>query len=318
MNFDLINEQADIKKILLNTKRKNRLSHAYIFEGPAGVGKREMAYFFAMMLYCKEDEPCMRCEVCHQILNNEHLNVYVISSDSKVIKKEQIVGLQEEFSKTSNVSGPRIYIIVDADKMNQNSQNSLLKFIEEPEEGIYGILCTTNVGKILPTITSRCQTISFKSLDDRLLASMLENKGVEAHLAAILSKLTNNIDDAILMSSDPNALRLNDLFKDFLDVDSPSKAVMYQRKNLGFFDNYDNLLSFLNLLIILYSDIISLYNGVLDIHLKGYINEIAKYKNYLSYDAAKKNLELVYSLVLKLQNNVMPKNILNNLFVNIF
>ena len=85
-----------------------------------------------------------------------------------------------------------------------------------------------------------------------------------------------------------------------------------------FFDNYDNLLSFLNLLIILYSDIISLYNGVLDIHLKGYINEIAKYKNYLSYDAAKKNLELVYSLVLKLQNNVMPKNILNNLFVNIF
>lgn len=318
MNFDLINEQADIKKTLLNTKRKNRLSHAYIFEGPAGVGKREMAYFFAMMLYCKEDEPCMKCEVCHQILNNEHLNVYVISSDSKVIKKEQIVGLQEEFSKTSNVSGPRIYIIVDADKMNQNSQNSLLKFIEEPEEGIYGILCTTNVGKILPTITSRCQTISFKSLDDRLLASMLENKGVEAHLAAILSKLTNNIDDAILMSSDPNALRLNDLFKDFLDVDSPSKAVMYQRKNLGFFDNYDNLLSFLNLLIILYSDIISLYNGVLDIHLKGYINEIAKYKNYLSYDAAKKNLELVYSLVLKLQNNVMPKNILNNLFVNIF
>ena len=81
----------------------------------------------------------MKCEVCHQILNNEHLNVYVISSDSKVIKKEQIVGLQEEFSKTSNVSGPRIYIIIDADKMNQNSQNSLLKFIEEPEEGIYGI-----------------------------------------------------------------------------------------------------------------------------------------------------------------------------------
>ena len=153
---------------------------------------------------------------------------------------------------------------------------------------------------------------------ERFYQRLHQNKGVEAHLAAILSKLTNNIDDAILMSSDPNALRLNDLFKDFLDVDSPSKAVMYQRKNLGFFDNYDNLLSFLNLLIILYSDIISLYNGVLDIHLKGYINEIAKYKNYLSYDAAKKNLELVYSLVLKLQNNVMPKNILNNLFVNIF
>lgn len=122
MNFDLISEQADIKRILLNTKKKNRLSHAYIFEGPAGVGKREMAYYFAMMLYCKEDEPCMKCEACHQILNNEHLNVYVISSDSKIIKKEQIVGLQEEFSRTSNVSGPRIYIILDADKMNQNSQ----------------------------------------------------------------------------------------------------------------------------------------------------------------------------------------------------
>lgn len=318
MNFDLINEQEDIKKILLNTRDKKRLSHAYIFEGPAGVGKREMAYFFAMMLYCQEHEPCMKCEACHQILNNEHLNVYVLTSDSKVIKKEQIVGLQEEFSKTSNVTGPRVYIIIDADKMNQNSQNSLLKFIEEPEEGIYGILCTTNVGKILPTITSRCQTISFKSLDDRVLSAMLVDKGVEAHLASVLSKLTNNLDDGIKLSSDADVLRLNDLFAGFLSIDSPSKAVMYQRKNLIFFDNYENTSRFLNLLITLYSDIILLYNGVLDIHLKGYINEIAKYKNFLTYECAKKNLELVYDLALKLQNNVMPKNILNNLFVNIF
>ena len=154
MNFNLVSQQADIKRILLNTKSKNRLSHAYIFSGPSGVGKKEMAYYFALMQYCHNDEPCMTCQNCHQILNNEHLNVFVISSDTKTIKKEQIVDLQEEFSKTSNVPGPRIYIILDADKMNPQSQNSLLKFIEEPEEGIYGILCTTNISKILPTIIS--------------------------------------------------------------------------------------------------------------------------------------------------------------------
>lgn len=318
MNFDLIDFQSEIKQILINTKRKNRLSHAYIFEGPSGVGKREMAFFFAMLQYCKEDVPCFKCESCHQILLNEHLNVYVIEPEGKVIKKEQIVKLQDEFSKTSNVKGPRIYIIIDADKMNQNSQNSLLKFIEEPEEGIYGILCTTNDSKILPTISSRCQKISFKTLDDRKLQDMLFERGVNKEYSSVLSLLTNNIEDAILLSNDSNALNLNVLFKEFLSINSPSKAIIYQKKNSSFFENYDNLNNFLNLLIVLYEDIISLYNGIINIHLKGYIDLISKYKNYISYEDAKKNLELVYSLILKLQSNVMPKNIISNLFVNIF
>ncbi len=318
MNFDLIDFQSEIKQILINTKKKNRLSHAYIFEGPSGVGKREMAYFFAMLQYCKEEVPCFKCDNCHQILLNEHLNIYIIEPDGKVIKKEQIVKLQEEFSKTSNVKGPRIYVILDADKMNQNSQNSLLKFIEEPEDGIYGILCTTNGSKILPTISSRCQKLSFKALDNRNLQDMLISQGVDKELSSILSLLTNNIEDAILLSSDSNVLNLNVLFKEFLSINSPSKAIIYQKKNISFFENYENLNNFLNLLIVLYEDIILLFNGIINIHLKGYIELISKYKNYISYEDAKKNLELVYSLILKLQNNVMPKNIISNLFVNLF
>lgn len=318
MNFNLVSQQADIKRILLNTKSKNRLSHAYIFSGPSGVGKKEMAYYFAMMQYCQNEEPCMTCQNCHQILNNEHLNVFVISSDTKIIKKEQIVDLQEEFSKTSNVPGPRIYIILDADKMNPQSQNSLLKFIEEPEEGIYGILCTTNISKILPTIISRCQIFNFKALDDRYLDSLLEEKGLDSKMASILSKLTNNYDDAMALSSDVNMLKIAELFDDFLRINKASEAIVYQMKNLSFFDNYDNLLRFLNILVVLYEDIIALYNGSLDIHLKGYINEIAKYKNIVTYEVAKRNMEFVYSLIKKLQSNVIPKNVLTNLFVNLF
>ena len=142
--------------------------------------------------------------------------------------------------------------------MNPQSQHSLLKFIEEPEEGIYGILCTTNISKILPTIISRCQIFNFKALDDRYLDSLLEEKGLDSKMASILSKLTNNYDDAMALSSDVNMLKIAELFDDFLRINKASEAIVYQMKNLSFFDNYDNLLKFLNILVVLYEDIIAL------------------------------------------------------------
>ena len=318
MNFDLINVQENIKNILINTRDKNRLSHAYIFSGPQGVGKKEMALYFAMMLYCNEKTPCMTCDNCKQIMAQEHLNVVIVEPETKVIKKEQIVQLHEEFSKTSQIEGPRIYIIIDADKMNQNSQNSLLKFIEEPTDGIYGILCTTNPSQLLPTITSRCQTINFNALDSKLLKKSIIENGISKDMASLISLLTNDLGQAIELAHNDDILKLKTLFEKFLSLKNESDAVLFQIANSSFFENATNLKMFMDLLIVLYEDILATFSGSLNINLEEYSTLIGKYRNRLTRESAIEHLELIYELNKKLLYNVSSKNIITNLLVNLF
>ena len=101
-----VENQNMIFNILLQAKKQNRLSHAYLFYGDEGTGKKEMAYALACMMYC-EHSGCLECETCKSILSNNHMNVdYIgIEENKKMISKDQILNLQDEFSKTSLVVG---------------------------------------------------------------------------------------------------------------------------------------------------------------------------------------------------------------------
>ena len=83
--------QPNALRILENSIRHNRLSHAYLFTGKVGTYKKEMAYHLALMLYCKEVVPCYKCPQCLAILENRHLNVHYIEPLGQTIKKEQTV-----------------------------------------------------------------------------------------------------------------------------------------------------------------------------------------------------------------------------------
>ena len=151
--------QKDILTILENSYEKNKLVHAYLFEGNAGSGTFEMAMYMAMKLLCQDrhNKPCMHCNSCNRILNNSHLNVLVIEPIDDMIRKEQIEELITEFSMTSLETGPKVAIVKDIDKINNAGGNTLLKFLEEPEKNIIGFLITENKDKLLSTVVSRCQ-----------------------------------------------------------------------------------------------------------------------------------------------------------------
>lgn len=91
-------------------------------------------------------------------LSNNSDMYYIKPNDGKIVK-DDILNLQEVFKTKSLTNKNRVYIIDEAEKMNLYAANSLLKFLEEPEENIYAILITSNVNKILPTIKSRCQIL---------------------------------------------------------------------------------------------------------------------------------------------------------------
>ncbi|KIL52492.1 DNA polymerase III subunit delta' [Jeotgalibacillus soli] len=192
-------------KMLVNGLTKQRIAHAYLFEGARGTGKKDMAIFLAQGLFCRvpsEGLPCGECDQCQRIAHGNHPDVHLVEPDGLSIKKDQVRALQEEFSKTGMESRRKTYIVNFADKMTVQAANSLLKFLEEPHQSTTAILITEQSHNMLPTILSRCQLISFHSLPPLIFKERLVAEGVHPTMAALLSKITNQLEEGITLSTD--------------------------------------------------------------------------------------------------------------------
>lgn len=141
--------------------------HAYLFEVDSITDNYPLILAFAKMIICKDHytnkENCCDCNICHLIDENYYEDLTIVEPEGINIKKDQILELQKKLSLKSSNNTNQVYIIKEANKLNPSAANSLLKFIEEPEPGIYGILITTDRKQILETILSRCNLISLKS-----------------------------------------------------------------------------------------------------------------------------------------------------------
>ena len=197
-----VDNQIGIFNMLKTAKDQGRMSHAYLFYGEEGTGKKEMAYALACLLYCPSGG-CLSCDVCKTILEGNHMNVdYIgISQDKTRISKEQITNLQDEFSKTSLVEGTRIYIIDGIDTATQAAQNSLLKFIEEPinQTPTVGIFLANELSNVVNTIQSRCILEHFPSISKDKEIEILKSEGISDLDARLTSILTNDVDEALDM-----------------------------------------------------------------------------------------------------------------------
>lgn len=220
MAFEKLKEsQPEVMQLLENSIRKNRLSHAYLFEGERGTKKYEIGLYFAMRLLCtEEDKPCGTCHNCRRIQNRTHPNVYVIEPQKNIIRKQQIQDLQHEFNKTAIEPGPKVYIIKNVELINVNAANSLLKFLEEPHPNIHAILTTENIHRILPTIISRSQVIQFTSLSSKLVYQELVDEGYPEETSHIISNLTNATGEAFDIASNEYFMDIIDLVKNVFKI----------------------------------------------------------------------------------------------------
>ena len=253
--------QKDILTILENSYEKNKLVHAYLFEGNAGSGTFEMALYMAMKLLCQDryNKPCMHCNSCNRILNNSHLNVLVIEPIDDMIRKEQIEELITEFSMTSLETGPKVAIVKDIDKINNAGGNTLLKFLEEPVENHYTFLLTTNKGKVLDTIISRCQLIHFKPLSSSYVITKLVDKGIDLDISYVLSNITTDEEHIQKLLEEGIIADLLKLAKDIVKEDIHNKDTFVK-----YFASKELLLSqndkfyhrtFLDVLILIYQEV---------------------------------------------------------------
>lgn len=160
--------QKDFYEEISNAVLKNnKVSHAYFIETSSFADSYNLVLSFAKFLLCKnhyvDSENCGNCNICHLIDQNLEDHISIVEPDGLWIKKEQLETIKNNFSMKSVDGLPQIYIINQADKLNRASANSILKFLEEPEEGIIAILVAENKYQVLPTILSRCQIYTLKS-----------------------------------------------------------------------------------------------------------------------------------------------------------
>lgn len=191
--------QWKAKRILQHALIHQRISHAYLFEGPAGTGKLAAANAFAKALLCLQPvngEACHTCQECRKFEHGNQSDVRYIIAEGLSIKIDQIRQLQRDLSYRTSSNRRMVYIIEQAEKMTIQAANSLLKFLEEPISPVVALLITSNEQAMLPTIRSRTMKVPFTPLAPEIMMEKLLAEGAAPTLARAAVQLSSGIDGA--------------------------------------------------------------------------------------------------------------------------
>jgi DNA polymerase-3 subunit delta' len=178
MSFSEIVGHARSLGILRRILQSGCVAHAYLFEGPDGVGKATVARIFAGALHCLAggDGPCGTCGPCRKVDRGVHPDMVWMEAQGAQILIGQIRGLQKQMAYRPLEGTWRTVVIDGAHDLNPQASNALLKILEEPPDGNVLILVARAAGALLPTIVSRCQVVHFSPLSPRQIARFLQGR----------------------------------------------------------------------------------------------------------------------------------------------
>ena len=193
---------------LKNSILSNRVSHAYIFDGQAGMGKTTLAKALAKTVECESRgaDACGRCISCRVFESGSHPDVFYVTSSKKSIGVDDI---RDQVIKPMETPPYRyrykVFIIGNADTMTPAAQNALLKTIEEPAPYGLFLLLSENYGAFLPTVISRCVVFRLKPLPETDIINYLARKGIDEVRARLYSAFAQgNIGKAERLASSEN------------------------------------------------------------------------------------------------------------------
>lgn len=216
----LLRQQQPVAwKTLSSALKSGRVSHAYLFYGPKGTTKAQMALLFAQSLVCSHPDEdgfaCQSCGSCRRMEREESMDFFwlhpggirsrkplskaelarwwkerqVAEKNPRAykVRKEDILHLQDAFLATPASNERQTYLIEQYDQATSSASNALLKFLEEPKEGLTGILLCDSLSAVLPTIVSRCQLIPFRPVSRKALESELSGLIEDERVVSILA-----------------------------------------------------------------------------------------------------------------------------------
>ena len=295
MKLNEIKNQPVLSRIINKINSTSNNSQGYLL---VSTSKDDLEFFSVVLskvLICPQtyEENCTKCNICKRISNNTYGELRIVRPTNLIIKKEDIIGIKEKF-QTEPVEGKNyVYIITDAQLLNVQAANSILKFLEEPDSHVVAIFTTTNLDKVINTIKSRCQIIKLNN-----------NKTVEG-LDFVL-KFANIDEDKLEI--------IMDFF--FMIENNIENAIINSKKIISVFDTKEFMQSFLNTILLLYEDVL---NYKIFGKMKYFFNEtgIKNLSEKQTNDIILKKISFILENISKLEYNVNMLLFIDNLLIGI-
>ncbi len=216
-SLNKILKQEPAVNLLTLALRKKRLSHAYLFTGPKGVGKETTAWAFLFHLFCEKDKenPCGECRACKKIEKEIHPDIYILFPEKREITIGQIREVIDFLRYRPLEAEYKVILVKEAEKMNPEAGNALLKSLEEPPFYAIFILLTENFSKLLPTIVSRSQIVRFRTIPKGVIKEFLKKNFLfEEEVADTLAEVSfGSIGKAITIAEKGILEELNSFVK---------------------------------------------------------------------------------------------------------
>lgn len=303
---------------LKNAIQMDKVSHAYIINGEENSGKKMIAEAFAMALQCEEngENPCGNCRSCRQAVDRNQPDIIYIGEDDVLEdKKTKSISVDEIRTLLNNdivikpySSKYKVYIVDNAEKMNVQAQNALLKTIEEPPSYGVIILLTTNADSFLPTILSRCILLNVKTVEEEEIKKHLMKKyqvpDYKAEICAAFAQ--GNVGKAIQLASSDS---FNEMKSEVLSLVKRLEEVeIYELgltiKNITTYKQRMN--EFLDLLTLWYRDVLYMKatDDVNNIIFKDEVYDIKKQAAKKSYSGIENILQALELTRTRLKANV--------------
>lgn len=310
-DFGKIIGHESIIQHLQNAIASGKVSHAYIFHGEEGMGKRTLAKAFAKTLQCEEGGilPCNRCKSCMQLESDNHPDIMWVTHEKASIGVDDIrIQVNSDIQIKPYNSPYKVYVIDDADKLTEQAQNALLKTMEEPPEYAVILLLTDNVSLILPTILSRCVLLNLKPVNKQLIKEyLMEKHQIPDYMAEVAAAFSGgNVGKAIKYSSSE-------------DFDKMKEDVLHILKYIDDMELHEiisglkvltasktNIEDYIDLMTLWYRDIL-MFKATKDPDLLLYREELSFIRNQAnirSYEGVEKIMKAMQKAKVRLKANV--------------
>ena len=292
MYFEKIRGQRFAKKYLSNSIKSNMISHAYMFEGPSGVGKNTMARELAATLLEMEN-----------LFNSP--DYIEITPDGNSIKIAQIRKLQSDIL-VKPYKSYKIYVIDEAQKMTVEAQNALLKTLEEPPKYAIIILITDNKESLLDTIKSRCEIIKFTPIPLVEVADYLTQTGVDKNRASLLANFSRgSMQKAIELSESEDFHIMRDEVQKYVETFLTGSMLDIMDIQSSIEKYKDNITNVLDLLVNYFRDIMMVKENV-DSSMIINLDRLVFIKNMstkITYSQLSKIIDIIEETKNKLRSN---------------
>ena len=199
--FASVPEQPEAKRLLTAALTEGG-THAYLLHGPAGVGKRTAAFAFAAALLGDE----------RRVASRSHPDLYLLEPLGEMIRIDDVRALRHDLHMRPFEGDRRVYLVLDADRMNDEAADALLKDLEEPPSYALIVLVAGELGPLPPTILSRCQLVPFRRLSERAVREWIATQAPERseEEVRVLSRASAGRLDRARRLLDPDAAARRD------------------------------------------------------------------------------------------------------------